>query len=721
MGCFCNSDDLKREAETLDKTRRSTDKFWLVLFIICWIVLMVASIWSFTSGHPNRILQGYDSFGNICGQKNKQIKGVNWSGIDMTDKPYVFHMLPSNTSYTMKVCVKQCAEKDFNSDADISMFYSRTHSALFRYDYSLSNAESYYTESINRRDLIPLRAKDESQGFGPLPHLPVKKQRPVLNRCVSTDRIKLGNSVINNAYNYLKNMDIAHKLVSDIDKTSRQLWMAVLFGILIACLVTFTIHYLASIVSFVIMVLSSLILIGLTCFSWFVYYDLRYKLNAIPSIEQIDDDLINEKTFLIFSIIMTIISVVILVITFYMKERLGLMVALFDETASCLRSIPALIFQPIWTCAVLLIFLFLWTTVFMAIATTEDEIVYNSTTTRFKLSLPARSVIEYNGGNVKFGPKADTYHLESVKHTQPIYIKYLLVFLIVMLFWSSEFILGCQQMTVASSVASWYFTRDKSTLTCPIGKSILRTTKYHLGSISLGSFLIVLFKIPRLILAFLEYQMKQYKDKNTCVNCAFKCCHCFWYCMENFIRYINHNAYTIIAIEGRPYCFSAKVAFNTLTSNTLRILTINTMGDFIIFLGKCVVTGSVAIFSIYLMRDVAEVHYLAGPVIFSTIIAYLIAHSMLCVYEMVIDTMFLCFVEDIKKNTQSPEGYFASESLLKFAQDDIAELKAGPPMITKEMNVTSQPQSQNNGSSNPGKPDSHKIGFVYPNLVESSH
>lgn len=721
MGCFGCSDELKQEVDNLNKSRRSTDKFWLILFALCWIVLVVISAWSFTAGNPNRIIQGYDSFGNICGQKNKNIKGVNWSGMDMSDRPYVFHMNAQNISYTMKICVKKCSDQNLTSDEDFLRFQRREGSILTRYDYDFDNARLLYS-SFPDRDLERFRSKDEASGFGPFPIKPVAKQRPVLNRCVGTDRIKLGNSLLNNIYHYIKNMDVAHKLVSDIYNSYRHISLTVLFSVFVSIFVVFTIHYLASIVSFVIMVLSSIILIALTTFSWFVYYDLHHKLHQIPSIEQLDDDLVNEKTFLVFSIILTIVTLVILAITFFMRDRLGLMVALFGETASCLRSMPALIFQPVWTCTALLIFLSLWTTVFMAIATAEDEIIFNSTETRFRLSLPARSVIENNDGIVKFSTKPDAYALESVKHALPRFIRYLLIFLVVMLFWSSEFILGCQQMTVASSVASWYFTRDKSTISCPIGKSIIRTTKFHLGSVALGSFLIVLFKIPRLIIAFLEYQLKQYKDKYTCVNCAFKCCHCFWYCMENFIRYINHNAYTIIAIEGEPYCYSAKVAFKTLTSNTLRVLTINTMGDFIIFLGKCIITGSAAIFGIYMMRKDTDVHYLAAPVIFATLIAYLVAHSMLCVYEMVIDTMFLCFVEDINKNSNSSDGFFASESLLKFAKDDIKEMKSGAPMISIEQNVTSQPQSYKNGSGNSQPPDVQRtVGFVYPNLVESSH
>lgn len=718
MGC-CSSD--QRQDADLDKTRRCTDKCWLIIFAICWLILSTVAVWSFISGNPSRLIQGYDSFGNICGKKNKKIEGVSWSGMDMRSKSYLFHLNPLNVSYTMKICVSQCADRNLTGDGELAIFYQRTGSSLFRYDYDLNDKEpERYYSKINRYDIMTNRNKDEERGFGPGPKVPVTKQRPLLNRCVGTDRIKLGNSLINNAYSYIKNLEVPQKIVSDIYASWRSIAWTVMFGIGVSLLVTFTIHYLASIVSTVLMVVATLTLVCLTAFSWYVYIDLKYKLNQIPSIEQLDDDLINEKTFMAFSVLLTIITIIILIFTFFMRSRIGLMVALFHETAACLRSMPTLIIQPIWTCAVLLIFLTFWTSIFLAISAAERDVIYNSTTTRFQLKLPARSIIAYNGGNVTFSPTAEQYYLEAVKHEQPPLVRYLWWFLILMLFWSSEFILGCQQMTVASSVASWYFLRDRSTLSCPVGNSIRRIANYHLGSIALGSLLIVLFKIPRLILTYLEYYLKQLKDKYACLNCVLKCCQCFWYCLENFISYINHNAYTIIAIEGTDYCFSAKVAFKTLASNTLRIITINTMGDFIIFLGKCVVTGSATIFGVYMLRHDPTVHYLAVPVIFAATVTYFVAHSMLCVYEMVIDTMFLCFVEDVNKNSNSHEGFFAPEGLLKFAQEDSAELRPGLPTIAQEMNITTQPT---NGKGNQEAPDGMPtIGFRYPNLIkESSH
>lgn len=55
------------------------------------------------------------------------------------------------------------------------------------------------------------------------------------------------------------------------------------------------------------------------------------------------------------------------------------------------------------------------------------------------------------------------------------------------------------------------------------------------------------------------FRMKKNKDEGSeCAKCGLKCCICCCYCLENFIRYLNHNAYTVIAIDGVNFCSAAK-------------------------------------------------------------------------------------------------------------------------------------------------------------------
>jgi solute carrier family 44 protein 1 (choline transporter-like protein) len=60
--------------------------------------------------------------------------------------------------------------------------------------------------------------------------------------------------------------------------------------------------------------------------------------------------------------------------------------------------------------------------------------------------------------------------------------------------------------------------------------------------------------------------------------------------LEKFIEYLTYNAYTVINIEGYPFCKAAKKAFEIIIHNPLRIIAINTLGDFVLFLSQVFVT-----------------------------------------------------------------------------------------------------------------------------------
>ena len=52
------------------------------------------------------------------------------------------------------------------------------------------------------------------------------------------------------------------------------------------------------------------------------------------------------------------------------------------------------------------------------------------------------------------------------------------------------------------------------------------------------------------------------------------------------MKFINYNAYTIVAIEGVSFCSAAQKAFAIIVENSLRITAINSVGDFLLFLAK---------------------------------------------------------------------------------------------------------------------------------------
>ena len=57
-------------------------------------------------------------------------------------------------------------------------------------------------------------------------------------------------------------------------------------------------------------------------------------------------------------------------------------------------------------------------------------------------------------------------------------------------------------------------------------------------------------------------------------------------------------------------------------------------------------------------------HYLLTPVLLTTLASYAVASTFFSVYAMAVDTLFLCFLEDLERNDGSKERpYFMSRRL----------------------------------------------------------
>lgn len=59
---------------------------------------------------------------------------------------------------------------------------------------------------------------------------------------------------------------------------------------------------------------------------------------------------------------------------------------------------------------------------------------------------------------------------------------------------------------------------------------------------------------------YLIFRLKKGEDKGSeCASCCLKCCICGFWLLEKFIRFLNHNAYTVVAIESINFCPAAGI------------------------------------------------------------------------------------------------------------------------------------------------------------------
>lgn len=579
------------------------------------------------TGAASRLISGYDSFGNTCGQKNTIIDGVELSGRDMRENKYVFFLEPCNFDLinrrikSIALCVSQCPATQLQTYNDLKQFALNNGSELCTYDIS------------------PTRYPNHPERKTKCPKLPVPRSKsvPVFRRCIPVD-IECYAEFIQAFVTFVSDNSVLHRVAAGVMASKEIIMGLCLLALVLSLLMMVVIRYISKVLVWILTILVIVCSIGGTGVLWWLYADHRNALNTNSTSvfgKEVASD--NVKALLIYAIIATVFTVVLLLVMFFMRKRVALTIALFHVAGKVFIHLPLLVLQPFWTFLCLMLFWVYWIAVLLFLGTAGKPFKNNSTNlVEYKLEGPLQYMVWYHA---------------------------------VGLIWISEFILAFQQMAIAGAVVTYYFTRNKSQMTSvPILKSMGRTLRYHLGTIAKGSFIITLVKIPRLILTYIHSQLKG--KENACARCMLKACVCCLWCLEKCLAYLNQNAYTATAINSTSFCTSARDAFVILVENALRVAAINTVGDFVLFLGKVLIVSCTAFAGVLALNYQREYTVWVLPLLIVCLFAFLVAHCFLSVFENVVDVLFLCFAVDTKYNDGSPgHEYYMDKALMEFVEN----------------------------------------------------
>ncbi|XP_008761938.1 choline transporter-like protein 1 isoform X3 [Rattus norvegicus] len=620
----------KREWKPLED-RSCTDIPWLLLFVLFCIGMGFICGFSVATGAAARLVSGYDSYGNICGQRNAKLEAIANSGLDHTHRKYVFFLDPCNLDLinrkikSMALCVAACPRQELKTLSDVQKFAEINGSALCSYNIKPSE----YT----------LTAK--SSAFCPKLPVPASAPIPFFHRCAPVNiscYAKFAEALIT----FVSDNSVLHRLISGV-MTSKEIILGLcLLSLVLSMILMVIIRYISRVLVWILTILVILGSLGGTGVLWWLYAKQRRspKETVIPEQLQIAED--NLRALLIYAISATVFTVILFLIMLVMRKRVALTIALFHVAGKVFIHLPLLVFQPFWTFFALVLFWAYWIMTLLFLGTTGSAVQNEQGFVEYKISGP---------------------------------LQYMWWYHVVGLIWISEFILACQQMTVAGAVVTYYFTRDKRNLPfTPILASVNRLIRYHLGTVAKGSFIITLVKIPRMILMYIHSQLKG--KENACARCMLKSCICCLWCLEKCLSYLNQNAYTATAINSTNFCTSAKDAFVILVENALRVAAINTVGDFMLFLGKVLIVCSTGLAGIMLLNYQQDYTVWVLPLIIVCLFAFLVAHCFLSIYEMVVDVLFLCFAIDTKYNDGSPgREFYMDKVLMEFVENSRKAMK----------------------------------------------
>ncbi|KAK8389681.1 hypothetical protein O3P69_008989 [Scylla paramamosain] len=428
----------------------------------------------------------------------------------------------------------------------------------------------------------------------------------------------------------------------DLDIAGTSLAILAVIAIALGLVFILMLRFLAQVVVWITILAMVVGSIGGTAYLWVQWYlhDQKLKKERENGAEFLGGLETFVRNLMIGAIVATIFTLLLLALLIAMRNRIRLVIALFKEAGKAVAAMPLLMFQPLWTCLWLCVVGIVWVA-------------------GFALILTAGEPRKKNDGVIFV--------------TMP-FIEHMRWYHVFAFLWVTQFILACQDVTIAGAVAQWYFTRNKKLLGWPILTSMKRLFRYHLGSVAFGSLLIAIVKFIRVIFKYLEKRLSG--TTNQFCSFCLKCCQCCLWCFEKFLKFLSRNAYIEIAIYGYSFCKAAQKAFSLLVSNALRVAAINSVGAFVLILTKLSIVAITIAIGYVILRTKQELTYIWVPLLIVFIYSYFIAHCFISVYEMCIDTLFLCFCEDCERNDGINSPYYMSRGLMQFVENSKKALEA---------------------------------------------
>uniref|UniRef100_A0A665VZS5 Choline transporter-like protein n=1 Tax=Echeneis naucrates TaxID=173247 RepID=A0A665VZS5_ECHNA len=656
------------------QNRGCTDIVCCILFVLALLGYIAVGILAWSQGDPRKVIYPTDSRGQFCGQ----------AGTELEKKPLLFYfnimkcaspmVLLEFQCPTTQMCVEKCPEKF------MTLLKAYTNKNDFEY-YKKFCKEGVTNTMVSFKTHALVLFSNVSLHFTSYSDCP-KLFIPVLN--ILYFRV--------NATVVIEARQVVMKIFEDYTQS----WYWILIGLVIAMVTSLLfiilLRYLAGIMVWVMIVLVILV-IGYGIFHCYMEYAaLKGEPGANVTIQQLGFQtdlsvyLQIRQTWLAFMIILAIVDVVIILLLIFLRKRILIAVALIKEASRAIGHVMCSLFFPLFTFVLLAIVIAYWavTAVFLS---TSNEPVYkvfnetlcehsrklcdpNYTTSLMKAQCPdSECLFAFYGG-------------ETVYHKYLIGLQFYNVFLF---FWCANFVIGLGQMTLAGAFASYYwaFVKPDDMPAFPVFSSLGRSLRYHTGSLAFGSLILSIIQIIRVLLEYLDHKLKGAKNKFAkFLLCCLKCC--FW-CLEKFIKFLNRNAYIMVAIYGKNFCTSARDAFFLLMRNMIRVAVLDKVTDFLLFLGKLLIVGLVGVFAFFFFsgrvkafeNTAPHLHYYWVPILTVVIGSYLIAHGFFSVYAMCVDTLFLCFCE-LKYYLERNDGsasrpYYMSSSLHEILWKNKAE------------------------------------------------
>lgn len=574
--------------------KRCKNILWLYIFILYMAGMLGTLVYALRHGNIYRLFYPTDSFGNICGRDNEHImipikyrKDIwlqKYVGQDMSHRKFSFLFDATQKNNSLKICVQKCPDEDVEA-INVVEFHRRTKNAF----------------------CMPNRKDNGHEKFCPIG--PIYKSTEKLMMCVPevsslsemSSSHELG-MLFNSIYMLLQ------YFIADLVTIQHDILPFCGFSLGLAILMGFILQFFSSALICFLFISITFISVGFGSFCWYYWY--LYYLNVRNDTKTKGEHPLNMTCYLLL-ILLAAVSLAVLVILTMMWcafPRSKQLKKFFHKAGKILRSNIFLAILPVTTS--FLTFFIYATCIIISLllfSTAPGKLIRKTTPD---------------------GTKISTLVTEN---TQTIHC--LWWYLVVGTIWLTEFTYACHRYIMARTIILWYQNR-----TVPCCSAFGNMIRFHVGSLAFGSFLIATFRMPRSILLWINTKLKSWGKCGKPLFCLISVLNC----LERPIKHLHESAYTIIALKEQDFCHSARIGMSLLLENASDVAQIYCRSTAVICITKALVAVIVAVSAGFWFHYRYQLNA-AFLVVFSVgQLAYMIAARFLHVYEVIIETLFLC-------------------------------------------------------------------------------
>ncbi|XP_038624608.1 choline transporter-like protein 4 [Tachyglossus aculeatus] len=664
------------------KKRGCTDVLCYILFMLFIAGYCIVGIVAWVYGDPQQVLYPRNSSGLYCGVgANRDKPNLMYFNIFSCARYTNILTMATNGLQcpTTQICVSSCPQIHWVVlPTDLYKTVSQVFTEKQDFCHPEVDGNMRVIDSL-KHELCPSFLLQSSPVASRC--IPFANQSTVDLPGISQANISDG---IKGLFDTLGARDLSLKIFEDFTHSWYWILIALLISLVLSLVFLLLLQLLAGPLVYVLIVGVLGILAYAIYHCWHEYQWLRDHGTSMADVGFTTDLAAYRSTkeiWLVALIVVAVLEGILVLLLIFLRVRIRIAIALLQEASKAIGQMMSTLFYPLVTFALLIICIAYWAITAVYLATTGKPLYSLSAP---NLTEPGCQHIDFNqtcdprkpiANNSCPGLSCHFLQYNSNGPTQRVLFG-LQAYSVLGLFWTVNWVLALGQCVLAGAFASfyWAFHKPKDIPAFPLGASFMRTLRYHTGSLAFGALILTLVQMVRLILEYLDHKLKGAKNSVArCVLCCLKCC--FW-CLERYIKILNRNAYIMIAIYGKNFCVSARNAFMLLMRNLTRVFVLDKVTDLLLFFGKLLVVGGVGVLSFFFFsnRIPAPSKHLRAPtlnfywlpmliVIFGS---YLIAHGFFSVFAMCVDTLFLCFLEDLERNDGSLDRpYYMPKSLMQ--------------------------------------------------------